>query len=78
MPLAGERQAILLLAENVLIELDVSLAVLRQEGGGVLDGLQHLVAHVVDVDVDADGADQPLRTIGIVVHLKRRAPILSS
>src|ERR1700674_2096463 len=84
MPLAGQCQTVLLLAERVLIQPDVRLAVARQEGRGVLDRLQHLVADIVDVDVDTDGADHsvaaahdrdrgaleaPRADIELVVHL---------
>ena len=57
MALAGLGLAVLVLAENVLIEVHVGVAVLAEEFRGALGGREHVVVDVIDVDVDTDGAD---------------------
>src|SRR5215472_19180889 len=62
MPLATLGLAVLVLAENVLIEVRVRVAVLAEEVRGALGRGQHVVVDVIDVDIDADGADYAVCT----------------
>jgi len=59
MPLAGLGLAVFVLAEDVLVEMHVRMTVLAEEVRGALGRGQHVVVDVIDVDVDADGADHP-------------------
>src|SRR5579862_1360709 len=57
MLLAGYRLRVLVAAQNVFVELHVSPAIISEEVGEALGRRQHLVMDVVDIDIDADCAD---------------------